>query len=98
MLDYNKDTHILLDLEVRSIKWEKGDFNAYHTYDKKGYKITVKFRKTAKNLPDKNCNILVAKNKMNLSTAKKYRELWIYEIDNIYYDLQKEQDHYDLPF
>lgn len=43
-------------------------------------KITVKFRRDAKNIPTKTGYITVDKNEMSLDTSKRYHVLWIHNV------------------
>ena len=58
-------------------------FNTFKTYSKNGRPIEVKFRKEVKNVPDKNCFIVVNEDNAHLNTAGEYPVMWIADIVEI---------------
>lgn len=57
-------------------------FNAYHTYDEKGKKLKVKFRKEVTNIPSKDGIIYCDIDEISYQNNTQYPALWIHEILN----------------
>lgn len=81
-----------IDLYVKEVKTKDGKntFNSYHTYDKKGKILSVRFKRDIKVLPDKNGVIDIVKG--NVSKAGKYPVLWVEEYAN-YHDFPEKEDN-----
>ena len=78
----------LIDLCVRKVKSEKGDFFVYSASKKTGGYVTVKFTKSVEEKPIRHSFITVNVNNMSLSyeTNKKneiFDVLWISKIEKI---------------
>lgn len=58
-------------------------FNAYSTFSKNGRRTDLKFRKEVKNLPTKDCYIIVNTADINLNTAGEYPVCWVSAIQAI---------------
>jgi len=58
-------------------------FNTFKTTTKNGRLIDVKFRQTVKNIPDKNCYVIVPDDKCHLNASLEYPVLWIEEVAEI---------------
>lgn len=55
-------------------------FNTFHTFSKNGRRTDVKFRKTVKQIPDKNCYVVCDIEAMNLNTSGEYPVLWLKDV------------------
>lgn len=69
-----------LEIMVSKFKNEKYDFPIYHTFDRKGKKLQVKFRKCCSNVPKNSCICFIDKDDMNIDNDGRYRTLWVKEI------------------
>lgn len=58
-------------------------FNTFKTFSKNGRATEVKFRKEVKNVPEKDCFIVVDVDDMNLNTANEFPVVWIKAIQAI---------------
>lgn len=68
-------------IEVKEVKLESGHkFNAFTGVDKSGKKITIKFRRDCKNVPEKPCCVIVDDNDFNLDTSRQYPCIWVNKI------------------
>ena len=73
-----------LKIKVATRKTTDGrTFNTYKTFSKNGRATDVKFRKEVKNLPEKDCYIVVDVDDMNLNTAGEFPIVWIKAIQEI---------------
>lgn len=57
-------------------------FDVFHTFDKKGNKLTVKFRKEAGETPKESGTIEIAAADCDVATNKRYPVLWIHKFAN----------------
>ena len=70
-----------LRVKVKRITTKDGKtFDAYETVGKNGMRITVKFRKEVKNLPEKDSFIIVPLDKMNYAKNTIYPTIWIHQV------------------
>jgi len=70
-----------LRLKVKRITTKDGKtFDAYETIGKNGMRITVKFRKEVKNLPDKDSYIIVPLDQMNYAKNTIYPTIWVHQV------------------
>lgn len=58
-------------------------FKVFHTFSKNGRRTEVKFRKTVKQIPEKDCYIVVDVEAMNLNTSGEYPVLWVQDVVSI---------------
>ena len=76
----NNDT-LKLRVKVKKITTKDGrTFDAYETVGKNGMRITVKFRREVKNLPDKDSFIIVPIDKVNYARNTIYPTIWIHQV------------------
>lgn len=78
----------LINLNVRKIKSEKGEFFAYSASKKTGGYITVKFTKSVEVKPERHSFITVNVNNMSIATetnkkGEKFDVLWVSKIEKI---------------
>ena len=70
-----------LRVKVKRITTKDGKtFDAYETVGKNGMRITVKFRKEVKNLPEKDSFIVIPLDKMNYAKNTIYPTIWIHQV------------------
>lgn len=70
-----------LRVKVKRITTKDGKtFDVYETVGKNGMRITVKFRKEVKNLPEKDSFIVVSLDKMNYAKNTIYPTIWIHQV------------------
>lgn len=55
-------------------------FNTFKTFSKNGRAIEVKFRKEVKNIPEKDCFIIVPADDAHLNTSGEYPVMWVKSI------------------
>lgn len=73
-----------LKVRVTTRKTKDGrEFNAYETFSKNGRSTKLKFRKEVKNLPEKDCYIVVNVDDINVNTKNEYPECWVSAIQEI---------------
>ena len=76
----NNDT-LKLRVKVKKITTKDGrTFDAYETVGKNGMRITVKFRKEVKNLPEKDSYIIVPLDKVNYAKNTIYPTIWVHQV------------------
>lgn len=83
-----------LRVKVKRITTKDGKtFDAYETVGKNGMRITVKFRKEVKNLPEKDSFIVVPLDKMNYAKNTIYPTIWIHQVlEVIPVEVEKQVD------
>ena len=70
-----------LRVKVKRITTKDGKtFDAYETIGKNGMRITVKFRKEVKNLPDKDSFVVIPLDKVNYAKNTIYPTIWIHQV------------------
>ena len=73
-----------LKIKVAQRKTADGrTFNTFKTFSKNGVGTEVKFRKAVKELPEKDCYIVVDVDKAHLNTSGEYPVLWVEAIESI---------------
>src|SRR5690554_1551326 len=73
-----------LRVKVKRITTKDGKtFDVYETVGKNGMRITVKFRKEVKNLPNKDSFIVVPLDKVNYAKNTVYPTIWVHEISEV---------------
>ena len=76
-----QNENLKLRVKVKRITTKDGKtFDAYETVGKNGMRITVKFRKEVKNLPEKDSFIIVPLDKMNYAKNTIYPTIWIHQV------------------
>jgi len=76
--------NIEIKIQVKEMKTKDGRaFNSYKAVTKNGALVDLKFRKAIKNLPEKNCWIVVDSTKVSEDKTKEYPCWWIEEIIEI---------------
>lgn len=82
MLHYGGVIMIKLKLFVRKVKAKENEFNSYSTVTKDGKKLSVKFVRTCKDIPEKSCVIYVNEDQCNYANAA-YPTIWVKSIEKI---------------
>ena len=76
-----QNENLKLRVKVKRITTKDGKaFDAYETVGKNGMRITVKFRKEVKDLPEKDSFIIVPLDKMNYAKNTIYPTIWIHQV------------------
>ena len=79
-----KNDTLKLRVKVKRITTKDGKtFDAYETTGKNGIRITVKFRKEVKNLPNEDSYIIVPIEKVNYAKNTIYPTIWVHEITEV---------------
>ena len=75
---------------------ERKPFLTYYTYTKNNKKLNVKFQRSCKDIPEKDCTIFVKEENFNIDENNRFRAAWIKGIEEVKPLEVKKRDYSEL--